>query len=95
MIYQLFVDVGFLNDTVFGTIGRAGGTMYDANLSGTVAALWMGGLIVLALRTGPYAGAVDDCGAADELAGSLGLGLTDGVHGGVHRDGCRRGWRRR
>ena len=55
MMYQLFVDVGFLNDTVFGTIGRAGGTMYDANLSGTVAALWMGGLIVLALRTGPYA----------------------------------------
>jgi hypothetical protein len=55
LIYQLFVDVGFLNDTVFGVNGRAGGTMYDANLSGTVAALWLGGLVVLALRSGRYA----------------------------------------
>src|SRR6185369_2488309 len=41
-------------DTVFGVIGRAGGTMYDANLSGTLAALWIGGMVLLAWRAGKY-----------------------------------------
>jgi O-Antigen ligase len=54
LIYQLFVDVNFLNDTIYGVIGRAGGTMYDANLSGTVAALWVGGLVLLAWRSRKY-----------------------------------------
>jgi hypothetical protein len=54
LIYQLFVDVSFVNDTVFGVIGRAGGTMYDANLSGTLAALWIGGFVLLAWRAGKY-----------------------------------------
>jgi hypothetical protein len=54
LIYQLFVDLSFLNDTVFGVIGRAGGTMYDANLSGTLAALWVGGIVLLAQRAGAY-----------------------------------------
>jgi len=54
LIYQLFFDVGFLNDTVYGVIGRAGGTMYDANLSGTVAALWLGGLVLLSWRAAKY-----------------------------------------
>jgi hypothetical protein len=46
--------VGFLNDTVYGVIGRAGGTMYDANLSGTVAALWLGGMALLAWHAKKY-----------------------------------------
>jgi hypothetical protein len=54
LIYQLFFDVSFLNDTIFGVIGRAGGTMYDANLSGTLAALWIGGLVLLAWRARKY-----------------------------------------
>jgi hypothetical protein len=54
LIYQLFFDLSFLNDTVFGVIGRAGGTMYDANLSGTVAALWVGGMVLLSWHAKKY-----------------------------------------
>ena len=54
LLYQLFFDVFFLNDTIFGFIGRAGGTMYDANLSGTLAALWLGGMVLLAWHAGRY-----------------------------------------
>jgi len=54
LIYQLFFDLSFLNDTVFGVIGRAGGTMYDANLSGTVAALWVGGMALVSWRAKRY-----------------------------------------
>jgi hypothetical protein len=54
LIYQLFVDLSFLNDTVFGVIGRAGGTMYDANLSGTLAALWVGGMVLLTWHAKKY-----------------------------------------
>ena len=49
-IYQLFVDVSFLNETVYGNIGRASGTMFDANVCGTIAALWIGGTILWAQR---------------------------------------------
>jgi hypothetical protein len=54
LIYQLFFDLSFLNDTVFGVIGRAGGTMYDANLSGAVAALWIGGTALLTWHAKKY-----------------------------------------
>jgi hypothetical protein len=54
LIYQLFFDLSFLNDTVFGVIGRAGGTMYDANLSGTLAALWVGGMALLTWHAKKY-----------------------------------------
>jgi O-antigen ligase/polysaccharide polymerase Wzy-like membrane protein len=70
LIYQLFVDIGFLNDTVYGVIGRAGGTMYDANLSGTVAALWVGGLVLLAWRAPRYRGLLATVGG---LAAWLGV----------------------
>ena len=49
--YQLLFDVRFLNDTVFGSIGRASGTMFDANVSGTLAAMWVGGMYLWARRT--------------------------------------------
>jgi hypothetical protein len=42
-IYQLFFDFDFLNVNVYGGIGRASGTMFDANVSGFIAAIWMGG----------------------------------------------------
>lgn len=48
--YQLFVDVTFLNPTVYGGLGRASGTLFDANVAGTVAAMWMGGMVLLADR---------------------------------------------
>jgi hypothetical protein len=37
--YQMFGDLEFLNRTLFGAIGRAGGTMRDANAFGAFAAL--------------------------------------------------------
>jgi multisubunit Na+/H+ antiporter MnhC subunit len=46
-VYQLFVDLTFLNPTVYGAIGRASGTVMDANLCGTIAALWIGGAVLL------------------------------------------------
>jgi hypothetical protein len=49
--YQLFVDVHFLNPTVYAFIGRASGPMFDANVSGTLAALWMAGTYAWARRT--------------------------------------------
>ena len=48
--YQLFVDFTFLNYNVFGGTGRASGTMFDANVSGAIAAFWTGGAIVWANR---------------------------------------------
>lgn len=45
--YQLFVDFSFLNLTLFGALGRAGGTLFDANIAGTIGALWSGGAILL------------------------------------------------
>jgi O-antigen ligase len=53
-IYQLFADVSFLNETVYGNIGRASGTVFDANVCGTVAALWIGGTILWARRLGRW-----------------------------------------
>ncbi|MBS1816588.1 MAG: hypothetical protein JSU08_01535 [Acidobacteria bacterium] len=49
-MYQMFVDVGFLNPTVYAGIHRASGTMMDANVSGVLAALWIGGWGALAAR---------------------------------------------
>lgn len=55
-IYQLVFDLQFLNETVYGTLGRASGTMYDANLSGTIAALWIGGTFLWIRRRWPRHG---------------------------------------
>lgn len=38
-LYQLFVRVQFLNDGLYGSKGRASGTMFDANVFGMIAAL--------------------------------------------------------
>jgi hypothetical protein len=46
-LYQLFVDVTFLNPTVYGAMTRASGTLMDGNVLGTMAALWIGGWLLL------------------------------------------------
>jgi hypothetical protein len=65
-IYQLFVDVTFLNETPYGNLGRASGTLYDANVCGTIAALWIGGAVlwVTVRRPGPVDPAVSVARAA-------------------------------
>jgi hypothetical protein len=47
-LYQLFVDVTFLNPTVYGAMARATGMVMDGNVLGTIAALWIGGWLLLA-----------------------------------------------
>jgi len=48
--YQLFVDISFLNQTVYAVLGRAGGTMNDANVAGVIAAMGLGGALWAADR---------------------------------------------
>jgi len=50
-IYQMFVDMFFLNKTLFGELGRASGTMRDANPFGVVAALGGPALVAAASLT--------------------------------------------
>jgi hypothetical protein len=59
-LYQLFVDMSFLNASVYLSLGRASGTVFDANVCGTIAALWIGGWVLLAngfSRGRPYVAA--------------------------------------
>jgi hypothetical protein len=49
-LYQMFVDFSFLNVNVFGGMGRASATMFDANLAGVAAALWVGPGVLWARR---------------------------------------------
>lgn len=37
-LYQMMVDVTFLNETVYGARGRASGTLFDANVNGVLSA---------------------------------------------------------
>ena len=46
--YQAFVDLNFWGSGVWALLRRASGTMLDANVSGMVAAFWMGGFVALA-----------------------------------------------
>jgi hypothetical protein len=47
-IYQMTVDLTILNASPYGSLGRAGSTLLDANASGAVAALWIGGVVAAA-----------------------------------------------
>jgi hypothetical protein len=47
-IYQMTVDMSFLNATVYAGLGRATGTLFDANATGTLAAMWIGGWAIIA-----------------------------------------------
>lgn len=51
-IYQGFVDLRFLNPHLWPHMGRASGTLGDANVFGMIAALWLPGAVLLA-RTLP------------------------------------------
>lgn len=53
--YQMFVDIHFLNTTVYAYLDRATGTVYDANGMGALAALWIGGLTAYARRFSRWA----------------------------------------
>jgi hypothetical protein len=46
--YQLFVDMRFANPGVYGSLQRASGTMFDGNVAGMIAALWVGGALLWA-----------------------------------------------
>jgi len=50
-LYQMFVDVTFLNYSVYAMLRRASGTVLDGNVAGTLAAFWIAGWIMLALAT--------------------------------------------
>ena len=50
-IYQLFGDMSFLNRGLFGALGRASGTMLDANPFGVIAAAWGPALVAAAWLT--------------------------------------------
>lgn len=41
-VYQMLRDITFLNPTVYGALGRAAGTMFDANVSGMLGAVGIG-----------------------------------------------------
>src|SRR5207249_3295265 len=49
-VYQMAGHVMFLNETVYAVYRRASGTLFDANVFGTLAALWIGGIAVWADR---------------------------------------------
>ena len=44
--YQLFVDVRFLNGSVYAALRRASATLEDANAAGAVASCWIGGWLM-------------------------------------------------
>jgi hypothetical protein len=49
-IYQMFVNISFLNETAYAADGRAGGTLFDANVCGTIAAMGVGASVYFAAR---------------------------------------------
>ncbi|MEO7158778.1 MAG: O-antigen ligase family protein, partial [Vicinamibacterales bacterium] len=57
-VYQFFIDDSLMNETVFRVLGRATGTMWDANVAGMIAALWVGGVWLWAERLGGWRRAV-------------------------------------
>lgn len=56
-VYQLFVDINFLNETVYAAVRRATGTLYDANVCGVVAAAGIGGALAWVDRARDWRGA--------------------------------------
>ncbi len=52
--YQVFVDARLFNFTSYYFLGRATGTMFDANVAGMLAAVWVGGVWLWAVRLGGW-----------------------------------------
>lgn len=74
VVYQVAVDPRFLNETVFYVIGRATGTTYDANVAGVVAAIWLGGTWLWAMRQRGWRLAFAPLATAALLTGVWGSG---------------------
>ena len=49
LLWQMFVDITFLNPTVYAHLRRAGGTVMDANAAGAIAAWWVGAALFVAV----------------------------------------------
>jgi hypothetical protein len=61
-IYQMFVDLSFLNLTVFGSMARATGTVFDANVCGAIGAMWIGGFVLCGQPLGRWRAPAVGCG---------------------------------
>jgi hypothetical protein len=61
-IYQMFVNMSFMNETIYAFVGRAGGTLYDANVCGTIAAMGVGAAAYFAERRAGWRRALSLCG---------------------------------
>lgn len=74
-LYQMAVDVTFLNPSMFAHLGRASGTMLDANSFGTIVAMWAVGAAWLLVQSGrPLAIAAAPVAAALLAAAVWGTG---------------------
>src|SRR6185503_16157875 len=61
-MYQMFVDVTFLNRSIFGMLHRARGTLGDANPFGVISAMW--GPVIFAIAIERWSGWRRAAGAA-------------------------------
>ena len=61
-MYQMFVDVTFLNVSIFGALHRARGTLNDANPFGVISAMW--GPVIFAIALERWSGWRRSAGAA-------------------------------
>lgn len=61
-MYQMFVDVTFLNVSIFGALHRARGTLGDANPFGVISAMW--GPVIFAIAIERWSGWRRSAGAA-------------------------------
>ena len=90
-IYQMFVNLSFLNETVYAAVGRAGGTLYDANVCGTIAAMGIGATVYFAERWPGWRRVASLCGMLACWLGGVGVRFAHGLHGGDGRHcGVRR-----
>ena len=85
-LYQGLVDIHWLSGGPWPDIGRATGTLLDANVFGMVAALWAplflaGGLAVVPRLGSPDGNVAWRHRPADRVRWGLGVGISDGVSG--------------
>jgi hypothetical protein len=87
-IYQMFGDMFFLNQTLFGELGRASGTMRDANPYGVLAALGGPALIAAAsLTRGPLLRVIAICGIVASWLGLWASGSRTALAAGLIASG--------
>jgi hypothetical protein len=69
--YQLLVDLSFLNHTAFEALGRAVGTLRDANPFGMISAMWVPIGVAVAIGSGSLARRVTGGALAIAIAGGV------------------------